>query len=114
MLSNTKIGAGKLKGMKKKACEICGYTGKPEELVTHQIVPEEIASQTGIVEVRQAVLCINCSYQAQTWCDKKVSSVSYDDEARHFVPKSPAEMIKEYEAAYEAFAAYKKRLHTKT
>jgi len=100
--------------MKKKACEICGYTGKPADLVIHRIVPEEVTSQAGIVEVRQAVLCINCSYQAQTWCNKKDSSVSYDEDAKHFVPKLPAEMVKEYEAAYEAFAAYKKRLHNKT
>ena len=100
--------------MKKKACEICGYTGKPEDLVIHRIVPEEVTSQAGIVEVRQAVLCVNCSYQAQTWCDKKVSTVSYDNGAKRFMPRVPAEMVEEYESAYVAFAAYKKRLQIKT
>lgn len=100
--------------MKKNACEICGRVGKPDrDLAIHQIIPEEVASQAGVVEVRRVLLCIDCSCQVQTWCNRKVSAVSYDNGAKRFVPRLPSDMVKEYEIAYGAFAEYKKRLqHT--
>ena len=99
--------------MEKKVCEICGYARKPEDLIIHQIVPEEVATQAGISYPETVVLCINCRNEIQTWYDKKVLGVSYDESARRFVPKSPAQMVREYEAVYREFAAYKKRRRTK-
>ena len=93
--------------MEKKSCGICGYEGKPEDLVIHRIVPEEVARQAGILDTRTVLLCINCSNEFQTFT-KKVPDLSYDDVTKHFIPKSPTELIKEYEAAYKAFIAYKK------
>jgi len=94
--------------VQRKTCGVCGHTVEPGELVIHRIVPEEIAGQAGILDVRKVVLCLNCGNQIQDWYNKKVFSMKYDAKTNQFIPKSSAEMVKEYEAAYKAFAAYKK------
>ena len=38
-----------------------------------------------------------------------VSALAYNPETKRFSPKSSPEMVKEYEAAYQAFAEYKRR-----
>lgn len=95
--------------MRKKTCEICGKTIEIGDLVTYQIIPQEIAKQAGISEPRTATLCTDCSNEVQTWYVKKVSTIAYDDRTKRFVPKSPAEMLKEYVAAYIGFTTYKKQ-----
>ena len=95
--------------MEKKTCERCGYEGKPGDLVIHRIVPEEVAGEAGIMDVRTVLLCINCSNEVQAFYSKKVHDLSYDDGTKHFIPKSLSELIKEYEVAYKAFIAYKKQ-----
>ena len=94
--------------MEKKACEICGREANPEDLVIHRIVPEEIASQAGILDTRTILLCIDCSHKFQAFCSSKVHDLRYDDMTQYFIHKSPAELIKEYEVAYKAFVAYTK------
>ena len=94
--------------MQRKTCGVCGHTVELGELIIHRIVPEEIAGQAGILDVRKVVLCLNCGNQIQDWYNKKVFSMKYDAKTNQFIPKSSAEMVKEYEAAYKAFAAYKK------
>jgi hypothetical protein len=94
--------------VQRKICEVCGCAVSPGELVIHRIVPEEIAKQVGILDVRKVVLCLNCGNQIQDWYNKRVFSMSYDDKTNRFIPKSSTEMVKEYEAAYKAFATYKK------
>ncbi|MFQ5997354.1 MAG: hypothetical protein ACE5KP_07025 [Dehalococcoidales bacterium] len=79
------------------------------DLVRHQIVPEEVVKQAGISEPRIATLCIDCRNEIQAWNSKRVSITRYDNKTKLFVPKSPAEIVKEYIAAYMAFTAYKKR-----
>ena len=93
--------------MEKKTCDKCGRGNQPEDLVIHRIVPKEVARQAGILDTRTVLLCINCSNEFQIF-SKKVHDLSYDDVTKHFIPKSPTELIKEYEAAYKAFIAYKK------
>jgi len=93
-----------------KTCEICGYVSKPEELVIHRIIPEEVAKQAGILDVGKIVLCINCGNQVQDWYTKKVFGMRYDARTNQFIPKSSTQMVKEYEAAYKSFVAYKKWL----
>ena len=94
--------------MAEKTCELCGYARKPEDLVIHRIIPEEVVKQAGIIDTRTVVLCLNCSHEVQDWYRKKVYSDDYDAGTHRFRPKSSAEMIREYEAAYKAFTAYKK------
>ena len=96
--------------MQRKSCEICGYSSNPEGLVVHRIVPKEVARQAGILDLRSAVLCINCSKEVETWYSKRVFGLAYDAKTNRFVPKSSTDMVKEYEAAFKAFANYKKLL----
>lgn len=99
--------------MEKKTCEICGYTSKHEDLVIYRIVPEEIATQAGILDKRKVVLCTNCCNELQAWYLKRVFGMSYDAGTVQFVPKSSADMVKEYEAAYRAFATYKSGIESR-
>lgn len=94
--------------MQRKTCEVCGHAVDPGELVIHRIVPEEIASRAGILDVRKVALCLNCGNQVQDWYNKKVFGMRYDARTNQFIPKSSTEMVKEYEDAYKAFVAYKK------
>jgi len=94
--------------MGKKACEICRREANAEDLVIHHVIPEEIASQVGILDTRTVLLCIDCSHKFQAFCSSKVHDLRYDDIAQRFIHKSPAELIKEYEVAYKAFVAYTK------
>lgn len=95
--------------MWEKTCDICGHVVNPEDVVIHRIIPEEAARQAGIFDFRTATLCPDCSNEVQSWYRKRVYSVSYENRTKRFILRSPAQMVKEYEAAYRAFAAYKKR-----
>jgi len=95
--------------MWEKTCDICGHAVNPEDLVIHRIIPEEVARQAGIFDFRTATLCPDCSNEVQTWYGKRVYRVSYEDRVKRFTPRSPADIVREYEAAYRAFVAYKKR-----
>ena len=94
--------------MGKKTCELCGYESEPGHLVTHHIVPEETTRQAGMPDSATVVLCGNCYTEVHDWYTKKVFSMVYDPETKRFRPRSPAEMVKEYEAAYRVFAEYKR------
>jgi hypothetical protein len=95
--------------MREKTCDICGHVVNPEDVVIHRIIPEEVAKQAGIFDFRTAILCTDCSNEVQTWYGKRVYSMNYKDGAKRFMLRSPAQMAKEYEAAYRAFIEYKKR-----
>ena len=99
--------------MWEKTCDICGHVINPEDVVIHRIIPEEAARQAGIFDFRTATLCPGCSSEVQTWYRKRAYRVSYDDRAKRFMPSSPADIVKEYEAVYRAFAAYKGRRRAK-
>ncbi|MFC1951872.1 hypothetical protein ACFLYI_02375 [Chloroflexota bacterium] len=95
--------------MEKKICEICGYEGNPKDLVIRRIAPGKVDRQAGIFDIRTVLLCTNCSNEWYSFCSQKVHDVNYDDLTKHFMPKSSTELIKEYEVAYKAFIAYKKK-----
>ncbi|MFC1861638.1 hypothetical protein ACFLYL_05155 [Chloroflexota bacterium] len=95
--------------MEKKICEICGYDGNPEDLVIRRIAPGKVDRQDGIFDIRTVLLCTNCSDEWYSFCSKKVHDASYNNATKHFMPKPPTELIKEYEVAYKAFIACKKK-----
>ena len=99
--------------MGEKTCDICGNAVNSEDVVIHRMIPEEVARQAGIYDFRIAVLCSNCSNEVQTWYKKRVYGVSYDNSTKKFLPRSPADIVKEYEAIYRAFAAYKNKRRAK-
>ena len=92
----------------RETCEICGCYCRSETLAAHRIVPEEVARQAGILDIRTVYLCLNCCNEIKTRYREKVYSVSYDYKANQFIPKSPAELIREYEAVYKTFVINKK------
>ena len=100
--------------MNNRTCEICRHVLSPQEAVIHRIVPEEVTLQANILDTRTAVLCLNCSIEIQNWYRKKVYSTNYDTRIKQFIPKPPAELVKEYELAYETFMDYKRgrAIHT--
>jgi len=100
--------------MGKGTCEVCGYESELEATVIHNVVPKEVTEQAGIPDSASVVLCINCRDEVHTWYANKVFDMTYDLGPKRFRPRSPAEMVKEYEAAYKAFAEYKKRLRSMT
>ena len=93
-----------------ETCELCGGMTQLEATVTHYIVPREVTKQAGLSDSATVILCPNCQKELDTWYAKRVFGMAYNSETKQFRPRSPAEMVKEYEAAYRAFANYKKGL----
>ncbi|UCG10111.1 MAG: hypothetical protein JSW30_05160 [Dehalococcoidia bacterium] len=94
--------------MKERICQTCGCSLSQENLVRHRIIPESVATGAGISGARTVALCPNCSQEVQNWYAKKVLHMNYDEVTRRFKPKSPAELVKEYEGVYKTFVRYKK------
>ena len=99
--------------MLEKTCSTCGQIVNSKDVVIHRMIPERIAIQAGIYDFRTAVLCPNCSNEVQDWYEKRVYVVSYDNNTKRFLPRSPADIVKEYEAVFRAFEAYKNKRHAK-
>jgi len=99
--------------MLEKTCNTCGQAVNSKDVVIHRMIPEGVARQAGIYDFSTAVLCPNCSNEVQAWYEKRVYGVSYDNSTKHFLPRSPAGIVKEYEAVYRAFEAYKNKRHAK-
>ena len=96
--------------MQKDTCDPCGREIEPGAAVIHSVVPREVTEQAGMSDSGTVKLCINCHNEVDAWYLTRVSSMTYDWGAKRFRPKSPTEMVKEYEAAYTAFVKYKKWL----
>lgn len=94
--------------MGERKCRTCGHSLNRENLVRHSIVPEPVATEAGISGARTVALCPSCRQEVQSWYVRKVSHVHYDEVTKQFVPRSPAELVKEYEGVYNAFVRYKK------
>ncbi len=94
--------------MEEAACELCGNISQLGNMRIHHIVPEEIAGQAGISDSATTRLCRNCHQEVNAWYAGKVSVMAYDSKNKRFQPRSPEEMVKEYETTYRAFAEYKK------
>jgi len=94
--------------VRERTCQTCGCSLSQENLVRHRIVPEPVATEAGISGARTVALCPSCSQEVQNWYAKKVFHMNYDEVTRQFKPKSPAELVKEYEGVYKTFVRYKK------
>ena len=94
--------------MAEETCKLCGHVGQLWAIETHHIVPKELTSQAEIPDSASVPLCSSCHREVHTWYSKKVFDMTYDTMTKRFKPKSLAEVVKEYEAAYRLFAEYKK------
>ncbi len=99
--------------MEGEACELCGNVSQLGATLVRHIVPREVTEQAGMPDSATVNLCSNCQKELDTWYSKKVFDMAYNPETKRFSPKSPAEMVKEYEAVCRAFAEYKKRLQNR-
>jgi len=94
--------------MGKEICELCGYRSEPRTIEKHHIVPTKVTELAGMPESAIVRLCSNCHKEVHTWYSENVFDMAYDPGIKRFRQRSPVEMVKEYEAAYRVFAAYKK------
>ena len=96
--------------MVKWHCDICRRKLQQDDMGIHHIVPEEIIKQAVLPDSRTVRLCLNCRNAVNAWYNERVSNCTYDWMTKRFVPKSVIEMVKEYEAAYDAFIKYRRLL----
>jgi len=94
--------------MGKDRCEICGYEDEPGTLKKYHVIPQEIMEQAGIKRTKIRKLCQNCQDELNKWYSTNISDITYDTGIQRFRTKSPQEMLREYEVAYQAFTRYKK------
>ena len=94
--------------MVKSTCEVCGYQSQRGDIKKYHIVPREVTMEAGIIRGRKIALCNNCHKELDELCSKVVADMTYDTKSKQFRAKSPQEMVKEYETAYQRFARYKK------
>ena len=94
--------------MVKSTCGICGYQSERWEVNKYHIVPSEVMRKAGKLRSRRIMLCNNCRKELDELCSKVVADTTYDTMVKRFRPRSPQEMVKEYEIAYQRFARYKK------
>ncbi len=95
-----------------KACELCRHEVELGVIEKHYIVPAEVRGQADIQKGGIVRLCPNCSQELNKWNLTKVSDSTYDTTTKRFRDKTPQEIAKEYEVAYELFAQYKKGLNS--
>ncbi len=91
-----------------ETCDICRREVDAALLTMHRIVSEDIAKEAAVPASQTARLCTSCGDRLHAWFLNRVSTVTYDLELKRFKSKSPAEMVKEYEAAYNAFVKYER------
>ncbi len=89
-------------------CELCGCRIELKAVEKHHIVPTNVTEQAGMLESATIKLCSNCHKEVHTWYSVNVFDMAYDLRTKRFQQKSLNELVKEYEAAYKVFVAYKK------
>ena len=94
--------------MVKSTCEVCGYQSQRGDIKKYHIVPTEVTREIGKLRGGKIALCNNCHKEIDELCSKVVADMTYDTGSKRFRAKSPQEMAKEYETAYQRFARYKK------
>ena len=97
--------------MKTIVCEACGKLFSGRYAVIFPVVPNEVATLQGIHDSRTVTICLECSHQLPTWYQKTISTIVYNDNKKHFRDKTPNELVKEYEFAFESFTNFQRRTH---
>ena len=94
--------------MKKETCEFCGFEDELGSVKKYRVYPQEIMEQTGRQRSKITRLCPNCQQELEKWYSNNVAHMTYDSRMKQFRNKSPQEMLKEYEVAYQHFTQLKK------
>ena len=94
--------------MRKYICEVCGSEDTSDTIKKYHITPQEIAVEAEIKQVKIVKLCPACRKDLDIWFSTNISHTTYDSRTKRFREKTPVEMAKEYEIAYQSFNRYKK------
>jgi hypothetical protein len=94
--------------MQREICELCRYQGELGTIKKYYVIPQEITEKAGLKRIKIIKLCPNCQSELSKWYSTNISDITYDTRTQRFRAKSPKEMVKEYEVAYQAFTRYKK------
>ncbi|MFC2014440.1 hypothetical protein ACFLUP_00415 [Chloroflexota bacterium] len=95
--------------MRKENCVLCGCNQSViVQVKVYYIVPQAVTEQASIQRPKTVKLCSNCQQELGIWYSAKVGELTYDTTIKQFTPKSPAQLVKEYEIAYQWFTQYKK------
>lgn len=94
--------------MQRNICELCRCEDEPGNIKKYYVIPQEITEEAGIKRIKIVKLCPNCHRELSKWYSTNISDITYDTRIQRFRSKSPKEMVKEYEVAYQAFTRYKK------
>ena len=94
--------------MGKNVCRLCGCDVELKAIERYSVIPREIMEQAGIEKSKTVRLCPDCREELERWCANKVADMTYDTRLKRFRSRSPVEMAREYEIAYQRFTRYKK------
>ncbi len=89
-------------------CQLCGSEVDSRSIEKHYVVPKEIMEQARMRRAKIIRLCPKCNTELRNWYNAKIATTTYDTQIKQFRARLPAEMVKEYEGAYNRFAKYKK------
>ena len=88
-------------------CELCGYRGEARLMEKCHTIPVAVTESAGVAESRIITLCQNCHRELDKWYSVKVADTGFDSNLNRFRPKTPQEMVGEYEFALAMFEKYK-------
>jgi hypothetical protein len=89
-------------------CKLCGAEVESRSIEKHYVVPREVMEQARMRRAKIIRVCPKCNAELRNWYNAKVARTTYDTQIKQFRQRLPAEMVKEYEGAYNRFAKYKK------
>lgn len=90
------------------SCQLCGDEVDSRSIEKHYVVPREVMEQARMRRAKIIRVCPNCNAELRNWYNAKIARTTYDTQIKQFRQRLPAEMVKEYEGAYNRFAKYKK------
>ena len=90
-------------------CDACGHKQETELTVIHKIVPDDIATRSGLSDSPTVTLCMYCFNEIRDWYRGRVSILTYDSGQQRFRPKAPNEIRKEYQTALSRFFGTQKQ-----
>jgi heterodisulfide reductase subunit B len=90
------------------SCQLCGNEVEARSIQKHSVIPKEIMEQARMRRAKIIRLCPKCYAELQNWYKAKVAATTFDTQIKKFRQRLPAEMVKEYQAAYNRFARFKK------
>ena len=95
--------------MAEEACELCGYISILGAVEEYSVVPSDITEAAKKPKSQPIRMCRNCRRELDTWYSAKVAKMVYDAGMQQFRHRTPAEMVEEYQSAFNGCVNYKKK-----